>query len=444
MKLGPRSLNVVLLAYHYPPDPAVGSLRPAKVALALRDAGHDVTVITAQYGKETAGVRADEPGLRVLAVNPFRNPREWYVERKQRKRHAAAGTPAPPLRAGAWVKPLHTPFWKRMVFSLLWLPDDRQGFIIPALRAARPLLRRPNSIVYVTAPPFSSFLAGWWLHRSSGVPWIAEFRDPWAGNPWKPAHVRTGFTEGMEQWMEQRVLRTARLVVAVSDGIERGLRPKMANSNTRLVVIRNGIDELLSMPVATRAAGPLRIVHVGSFYHARDPGPFLRALAEFRQRKQLGPGDIRVDLVGKCRWFRGESVEDKVSALGLADLVHFHDWVPHDEARAFVHSADVLLLLAQSQPNQVPNKLYEYLGARRTILAFVDEEGESASMLRSVGGHYLVTEGDSVAAEAALAQITGRTTPASLPSEEVLRSWASEAQMRQLTERIEEIQHGDG
>lgn len=40
------------------------------------------------------------------------------------------------------------------------------------------------------------------------------------------------------------------------------------------------------------------------------------------------------------------------------------------------------------------NKVYEYLGTRRPILAVVDEDGETAQMLRMVGGHQLVSVND--------------------------------------------------
>ena len=346
---------------------------------------------------------------------------------------------APPIKTGgAWVKPAHTPFWKRAIFSLLWLPDDRQGFILPAIRAARPLLARSNSVLYTSAPPFSTLLAGWWLRRGRGVRWVVEFRDPWAGNPWKPAHVRSAFTDSAERMMERRVLTRADLIVAVSEGIERGIRDRRPDLASRLLTIRNGIDQLSAAP-AEQSNGPVRIVHVGSFYHGRDPRPFLHGLAAVTQANGWGPEHVRVDLVGKCRWYQGSSIEQEVDTLGLRDVVHFHDWVPHAEAQAFVHSADALLLLAQNQPDQVPNKLYEYLGVRRTILAFLDEEGESSRMLRRVGGHLLLTGQDARATEEALVRLISRQPPDQLPNAAVLQEWTAGTQMQHLVRRTGEI-----
>ena len=111
---------------------------------------------------------------------------------------------------------------------------------------------------------------------------------------------------------------------------------------------------------------------------------------------------MRVDFAGECRSYDGVSVEGMVEELGLADVVHFHDWMPHAEAQALIRGADLLLMIALGQPLQVPNKLFDYLGTRVPMLAVVDADGESARMLRRVGGHHLipVSQGERVSEDA--------------------------------------------
>jgi hypothetical protein len=87
-------------------------------------------------------------------------------------------------------------------------------------------------------------------------------------------------------------------------------------------------------------------------------------------------------------------MEEEVRRLGLADVIHFRDWMDREECARIVQQADLLLLLAQQQPAQIPNKLYEYLGTRAPILAFADKNGESAGMLDAVGGHVVITSED--------------------------------------------------
>jgi len=93
-----------------------------------------------------------------------------------------------------------------------------------------------------------------------------------------------------------------------------------------------------------------------------------------------------------------------------------------------------LLLLAQDQPAQVPNKLFEYLGARKPILAFADAHGEVARMLRRVGNHYLVAQDDPALAETVLDRALRdlRAAGGMHTEEDVLREWTTQHQMEQL------------
>jgi hypothetical protein len=97
-----------------------------------------------------------------------------------------------------------------------------------------------------------------------------------------------------------------------------------------------------------------------------------------------------------------------------------------------VEAADILLLLAQNQPDQVPNKLYEYLGTRRPILAFADADGESAALLREAGSHEVVCSDELEAAQGALDRMLQANRKAPPPDEVLLRSWTTEEQMKTL------------
>lgn len=331
--------------------------------------------------------------------------------------------------------PAKVALWKRVLFSFLWLPDDRQGFLPAAVREAAPYLRKHRAVIIATAPPFTTLLAGLWLSRRHRYPLVVEFRDPWIGNPWKPGHVRTAMSDGIERWLERRLLRHSRAVVVVSEGLRAIYTARVPRPGPPVVLIRNGIDRVLEPSEWAPADNTVRIVHIGSFYHGRDPRPFLCALAAIRPRLSR---PVVVELVGKCRWFAGHSVENEVSRLGLADIVRFHDWVPHEEAQAFIRRAGVLLLLAQNQPDQVPNKLYEYLGTRRPILAFVDAGGESELMLREAGGHFIVTTQDHAEVERILSSaLESELAPAGKPA--VLNTWTTASQMRDLCRALEAL-----
>ena len=423
-------MKVLLIAYHFPPDPAVGAQRAGHVADALRAAGHTVKVITARLPGERDQRRA-VPGLDVRPTRSLPTLRDLYAWGK-RQLHV----PNTPVRD--W--PNRVPAWKRHLMSLMWLPDDRTGFILPALRAARRELRHGIDLVYTTAPPFSAHLVGLALRHAGGssVRWAAEFRDPWTDNPGKPAHLRSAWSDAVERWLERQCLRTADHVIAVTDIARQLLIEKAPDADVarKTIVVRNGI-ETLSDGVSRRNGNghrPLRIVHVGTFYGWRDPRPFLAGLAAAIRQCDAGPVDLEVDLIGDCRWFRDVSVEQTAAEVGLQGRIRFRDWVPHEEAMRAVSDADLLLLLAQNQPAQVPAKLYDYLGTRIPILAFTDASGEVATMLQRAGGHYLVTDHDPAVAARVIGRALRdvRASRAPVGDEAVLQKWTLDGQLQHL------------
>src|SRR2546427_2605238 len=423
-------MRVLLISHAYPPDPEVGSLRGAKVAAALAAAGHEVEVVTNRLAGETQAIRAAGRRMTVHTVRSIPHPRRAYLRAKH---WFGKNGSAPSARAE--VTPQSPSAWKRYLLSLLWLPDEFLGFIPAALWACWKIHGRAGvDLVYTTAPPFSSHLAGLIFKAITGVPWAAEFRDPWTDNPAKPARLRTRFTDAVERWLERLCLRNADHIVAVTDAAHDLLARKVTPHRSRqFVMVRNGIDRLTPPGPSAPLPGLLRIVHSGSIYHRRDPRPFLRALASLHRRGRLGEGDVQVEFLGD-RWFHHVSIEQVALDLGLSARVHCRGWVPQDVHHKVVEQAHLLLLFAQHEPASVQNKLFDYLGARKPVLAFADADGESAQMLHRVGGHYLVAEHHPSVSETILEKALSdvRAARRRHTNEEVLREWTTEHQMKRL------------
>lgn len=434
-------MNVLLVAYSFPPDPLVGSFRAAKVAAAFRAAGHQVDVLTARLPGESAPVRLDEPDLRVHAVRTIPNPRHLYIRLKSLLgRTKKAGNVSRLEGEGASRQTASR--WKRLVISMLWLPDDMQGFIPTALARSLPLMKRGVDLVYTTAPPFSDHLVGLTLKRLTGVRWVAEFRDPWTDNPEKEVLKQSRPAAVVNRWLERQCLKSADQVITVAEATRELLVEKVPPEwQDRVKLVLNGIDQVESLARPRPQNGgsrPFRIVYTGSFCAGRDPRSFLKGLAELRTRKALTAGDIQIEFIGSDS-YEGVSMREKVRALGLDDVVVFHDWMPQELARERMREADVLLLLFRDQRNQIPNKLYDYLGARRPILAMVDSAGEAARMLRTVGGHRLVLDAEPASFGSALEELIEQpraAASASRDQEAVLEEWSTRRQMEKLIDIV--------
>ncbi|HEY9225605.1 MAG TPA: hypothetical protein VIP11_03085 [Gemmatimonadaceae bacterium] len=433
--------RVIVVAYHYPPDPAVGSLRARNVAQALAAAGHEVFVVS--VARPDAPAEASDGPVRVVRVTPWPSVREVIgrakkaVSRKkapkqtdsvERKQAAASGQ--------AWRSPTKVSTIKRWLGAVMWLPDDMHGFIVPAARSAANLMRGDgNDLLYTTAPPFSDLLVGLAALRHRAFRWILEYRDPWTDNIHKPWFVRAKGTDALERWAERKCIERADGVVPVAGIFADILVGRFGTAlSNKMLLVRNGI------PSAARPTpsdpNRFRIVYAGSFYIRRDPRPFFNALSKINARGGLAR-KLDVRLVGDCRYFEGEPLAPQIEQLGLTDVVTFVDWLPHKESVQLMASADLLLLLAQDQPYSIPNKVYEYLGSEKRILAVVDEEGETARLLREVGGHFVLNEhSPSDAMERALTEALA--TPPSTATElsPALVPLTTEAQMKKLTEWI--------
>lgn len=440
------AMKILLLTRNYPPDPIVGAFRAAKIADALSGEGHRVDVITARGPDGANGSRTPGPGLHVHTVRCIPNPQQIYVWAKQKlgwnsKEEEAETTPTA-ARSNAF----HTadnstiPDWKRIILSLLWIPDDQQGFIAPSIFRSLPVLLRGADLVYTTGPPFSVHLSGLFLKVLFGIRWAAEFRDPWADNPERAQSVRSLPADKINRWLEKLCLDRADHVITVAKATRDLLATKMAPARQdRLVLALNGIDRFTHRRPSSEKEGIFRIVYTGSFRSGRDPRSFLEALSKLKRELSLAPDELRVEFISRSHRYHGVSIEGLARRLDVSDLVDFVEWMPQEHCRQRIADADLLLLLFRDHRSQIPNKLYDYLGAQRPILAMVDPDGEAADMLRQVGGHYLVYDNTAAAMETALrAAITGsdhddqRGTNSSL-----LREWSTEQQMKHLLTALE-------
>jgi hypothetical protein len=160
-----------------------------------------------------------------------------------------------------------------------------------------------------------------------------------------------------------------------------------------MTIIENGYDESAfegAEQVGRAARGeaahtaPIVLVHSGTIYESeRDPRPFFRALAQLRDAGALRPGDLNVVLraSGHDEFLRG-----LIDELRIGDFVKLEPAIPYRAALAEMLTADGLLVLQAANCNyQVPAKLYEYLRARRPILALTDPPGDTAAVLRDAG-----------------------------------------------------------
>jgi len=277
------------------------------------------------------------------------------------------------------------------------LPDRWQTWVLSAIPAGLAMIRRHRpQVIWSTYPIVSAHWIGYALHRITGLPWVADFRDPMVER-----NVRTG--EMFPQWsalrlarlaIERRAAHHASALTFCTAGARQICMDRYPDADaSRWRVVANGFDESAFAAAAQAPAEPpqhgdaIMLLHSGTIYPSpdRDPSHFFRALRRVLDQRSMGSRAVKVVL-------RASGVEshyrELLSSLQLTDHVVFAAALPYEAALQEMLGADGLIIFQGYTSNPaIPAKLYEYFRARRPILALADSEGETARLMReeSVG-----------------------------------------------------------
>ena len=386
----PSRPRVLMVAYHYPP--CVGSSgiqRALTFSRYLPECGWDPIVLTA-------------------------HPRAYEQSGKDQLKDIPAGVPV--HRAFALDASRHLAV-KGRYLGLTAIPDRWITWALGAIPAGVRLVRRHRpKAIWSTYPIATAHLIGYWLHRLTGLPWIADFRDSMTeeGYPSDPRQFRA-FRK-----IERRAMERAAKVVFTTPGAVRMYQERYPEApRDKFVVLPNGYDEApfaeAERDLPPRPAGrPLTLVHSGILYPSeRDPRPFFDALAELKRTGVVDAKSLRIVLRATGH---DEVHAPEIKKRGIEDLVALEPQVPYREALREMLTADGLLLFQASNCNhQVPAKVYEYFRARRPVLSLTDAHGDTASVLRDAGIDTILPLDDAPAIArgltAFLAQARDRTAP---------------------------------
>ncbi len=290
--------------------------------------------------------------------------------------------------------------------DLTTTPDPELAWWLSAAPAGAALVREHDlDVILSSAPPFTSHLVAAEVARRTGVPFVVDFRDPWSRAPWALEWRNQGWTGWVHRRLERFTIRRAARVVLNTKPMQEDFvahyPPEIA---AKFVTIPNGFDtDALDRGVrpVTRTApqDTLVLCHTGNLYQARDPRPLLRALATVLTDGSMPADAIRLQLVGGAG---GEfDTAGEVARLGLTHAVEFVPPVSHGESLGYLRAANILLVVQPDTAVQVPVKLYEYLWARKPILALASP-GAVADLIQEGRVGTVVTADDERAIAEAL------------------------------------------
>jgi glycosyltransferase involved in cell wall biosynthesis len=344
--------RLLVIANPYPPMASAGTTRLVRFLRHLPDEGWQATVVAPR----AAGPAAEPPGVRVV-----RAPVPWP------RRLLSGGRRA--TRVNRWVA----------------VPDPYFGWIAPAVWQGRELVRDERfDVIFSSSPRPSVHVTAALLARHTGLPWLADYRDPWSTYMFRTfptaahraAHIR------LEAW----ALRQAAAVTAVNRPIVDDLVARHPWLRGRAHVLPNGFD-LAEQAEDVHLGEGFWLVHTGRLYgREQQVTAFLTALA-------AQPPEVKALFVGVDE----SRVRPDADRLGLGDRVRVEPFVPLGRALGYQRAADGLLLVNGRKPEAMSSKVFEYLQAGRPVFAISPAGSAARDLFAEVGGGTCVLPDDAMA-----------------------------------------------
>jgi len=286
----------------------------------------------------------------------------------------------------------------RWIRANVFIPDARIGWWPFAVARGRRLLGSGRFDAIVTSgAPHSVHLIGRTLHRSTGLPWIADLHDPWTDISYYDEFPHTRWARRLDVHFEHTVLSEASAVTTVSPSWAELFATKAEN---RYSVVENGFDAEAFADVSPPPADDFVLAHVGKLYASRNPTVVWAALASLRADERIPR--LRVHLTGTV----DPVVQRSIRRHGLGPIVEISDFIPHEEAiRCMAHSTLLLLVIepfAQAG-GMITSKLYEYLASGRPVLGVGPAGGDADALLQKHDAGEVVDWGDTERAKAIIA-----------------------------------------
>lgn len=365
--------HLLLISYYWHPDTGTGVNRIAKMAYYLHAMGWHITVLTATADAQEADVQT---GWKVVRVPGFKLSRLWGRSKSPAPKEAGF-SPSLFYKQDKSLKEKLL-IWARL--NLL-VPDAKIGWYRSAVKTGKKLLQNQRfDAILSTSPPPTAALVARRLARFSGLPWTADFRDPWTQIYYYEAFPPGAIANWINQRLERKVLQRADQIVAVNRDFF-----SQAKVSFQPVIIPNGYDPR-DFTGSTFGRRPnensenLELKYIGTLKMNQLAPGFLKALKRLNAEKEQLKRKPVFEFVGVV----DPQYRQKLKAAAPDFAMHFPGRMPHKKALQKMQAADVLLLfIGQSAQSKMvfSTKLFEYLRTGHPILALAHPEGAAAEVL---------------------------------------------------------------
>jgi len=383
--------KVLIITYYWIPSGGSGVQRWVKFAKYLPSFGWEPIIYTPQNPEfpsiDNSFEKDIASDIKVLKT-PIWEPYNVYRKLTNKKNETInAGFISEGKKTG-WKDKLS--IWIRGNFLI---PDPRRFWIKPSVRYLTEYLQKnPVDMIITTGPPHSMHFIGLGLKkRFPEIPWIADFRDPWTNIYFYKELKLSKLADQIHHKLEKKIIQSADIVVVVSNGMKEELsrlQPK------QIEVITNGFDEDDIPTSKSNLDVKFSISHIGLFTEYQNPKNLWKILSEICNENPDFKSNLQIKLIGKVDF----SVIESIQQYNLDSFLIQTPYLPHNKAIENQQSSQILLLLLMNKTGNyksiLTGKLFEYLAAKRPILAFGPTDGDAAAILTETGGGTMIDFSD--------------------------------------------------
>lgn len=379
-------MKVLIITYYWVPAGGSGIQRWLKFVKYLRDFNIEPIVYTvneAKYPIIDDSLKNDVPNNLEVLKTPIWEPNDLLSIFKKKETKTSAGFLAP--------NPSFIGKVMQYVRANYFIPDARKFWVKPSVKKLKKYLKE-NAIdaIITTGPPHSLHLIGLQLKKELGVKWIADFRDPWTDIDYFHQLPLTEKSKAKHHQLEQEVLRYADVSLVVGETMKKDYQKFSKNIH----VITNGFDSGLNNKMNVILDKKFSITHIGLMNVDRNPEVLWRALLELCEEDKEFTEDLEIKFIGKV----AEEVEKALEVYEFKNITKIA-YVPHRDVQQYQKASQVLLLAVNKVPSAkgiITGKIFEYLQAKRPILAVGPEDGDLAEILAKTNSGTIVDFDDVV------------------------------------------------
>lgn len=375
--------KVLILAYYYPPMGLSGVQRILKFTKYMPQFNWEPTVITVgniAYFAHDFGLlkEAENAGVKIIRTESY-DPNALIG-----KKYGTVNMPKEYLRK------LYSNFSKTF-----FIPDNKKSWSKRAYEKARELLKKEHyDILFVTIPPYSSFVYAAKLKEEFDIPLFVDYRDLWYGNHF--AFYPTPWHKSKHRKLEHYSLHQSNKIIVINRKIKEKLliTYNFLNFN-EIVIIPHGYDPADFEGVISKhnLQSKIKLTYSGIFYETITPIYLLKAFKELSIERPDIAAKYQLEFIGYLR----KENKKLISQLGLIDFVNEVGYLEHNETVKRIKQSDVLWMMIGNSPNAdtiSTSKLYEYFGTRKPILGSVPD-GAAKTALQEYGASF-ITEPDNI------------------------------------------------